>query len=104
MKINIFKIKIKKKFGKENFKPSPNFYWKIILWVMFLMILASFAFGLYLFMKINKETASLETNIGGQGDIIREERIDKVLEYFSEREKESIKVLNSVSPIIDPSL
>ena len=69
----------------------------------FVLILASCAFGLYLFMKISNESVAPVINVGKQ-DTIKKERLNKVLEYFSEREKKSIEILNSPSPIIDPSL
>lgn len=104
MNINIFKIKIKKKLRKENFQPNQNFYWRIIFLLAFLMILASFIFGLYFFMKTNKETSFIEENISEQADLVRKEKIEKVLKYFSEREKKSNDILNASSPVVDPSL
>lgn len=104
MKINIFNIKIKKKLKKENFQLKSNFYWKIVLCIMFLMILGSFIFGFFLSMKTNREAVLLNEDISRQTDMARKERIEKVLEYFSEREKKSADILNPSSSIVDPSL
>ena len=96
-------LKRKKKFKKGGLGIKPDLYWRYILYVTFALILLSCVFGLYLFMKINNESASPVINISGENSI-KKERIDKVLEYFSEREKKSIEILNSPSPIVDPSL
>ncbi len=102
MQIKFFKIK--KSFRKENFKINPDTYWKFILSMAFAIMILSFVFGFYLFRQINKKSILPMGSISGQIEIIKKERIDKVLEYFSKRKKKSIEILNSPSPIIDPSL
>lgn len=105
MQLKFFKINIKKNnIKKENFQPNPNLYWKIILYTIFLLILISFAFGFYFFTRTNKEMISLDENIKKQSEIVQKDRIEKVLEYFSERENKSAIILNSASPVVDPSL
>ncbi len=101
MKIKFFKRE--KKFKKGGFGVKPDLYWKYILFAIFSLILASCIFGLCLFIKINRELISPVTNTS-ERETIKKERLDKILEYFSEREKKSIEILNSPSPIIDPSL
>ena len=101
--MNLNFLKKKKKFKKGGLGIKPDLYWKYILCIAFLLIIFSCAFGLYLFMEINKESVLPVININEQ-NIVKKERIDKVLEYFSEREKKSLQILNSPSPIIDPSL
>jgi len=54
-------------------------------------------------MKIN-DASVLSVPGASEQETIKKERIDKILEYFSEREKKSIEIINSPSPIIDPSL
>ena len=46
----------------------------------------------------------LKKEVGGNIKIVRKEDIGKVLNYFSEREKKSTEIMNSLSPIADPSL
>jgi hypothetical protein len=96
-------LKKKKKFVKGGSGIKPDLYWRYILYTTFILIFLSCVFGIYLFMKINKESISpvLDTN---RQDTIKKERIDKVLEYFTERENKSSEILNSPSPIVDPSL
>jgi len=103
MKIEI--LKMKKSFKKGGFHTNPNIGWEFILCIAFVIILASFIFGFYLFKKTNEEfiIPITDTN-GGQVEMVKKERIKNVLEYFSEREKKSIEILNSPSPIVDPSL
>lgn len=102
MKIKFFKIK--KDYKKENFKINFNFYWKIVVILFFLSVVASFAFAYNLFMEVNKEDSSMiEKNSVKIGDK-EKEKIKDILEYFAEREKKSIEILNSKTSIIDPSL
>jgi cell shape-determining protein MreC len=96
-------LKRKKKFRKGGLGIKPDLYWRYILYVTFVLIILSFAFGFYLFMRINKEP-NLSVASVNRGDLIKKERIDKVLEYFKEREKKSAEILNSPSLIVDPSL
>ena len=104
MQIQIFKKQKTKKIKKENFKINVDFYWKLILSMAFLLIMVSFVFGFYLFRQINKEQI-LSTSGGSDTALTMEKkRIEKVLEYFSEREKKSADILNSPSSVVDPSL
>ncbi len=101
MRINF--LKKKKKFRKGGFGIKPDLYWSYIFCITFILIFASCAFGLYLFLGLNKELIVPVINTPEQ-DTIKKERLEKVLEYFKEREEKSTKILNSPSPIIDPSL
>ncbi|MEK9182471.1 MAG: hypothetical protein AAB809_00140 [Patescibacteria group bacterium] len=102
MEIKIFKIK--KKFKKGGIHVNPSVYWNIIQGITFFAIVGSFVFGFSLFRKINKEFISSAENTDKQAETISKERIDRALEYFSDRENKSESILNSPSPIIDPSL
>lgn len=102
MKIKIFKNK--KSFKKERPWINPNISWEIILCLSFVLIITAFIFGFNLFIQINKEFPVTGTGAGGQIKIVKKERIQKVLEYFTEREKKSTEILNSPAPIVDPSL
>lgn len=101
MQINLFKTK--KNFKKKKSEANPSFYWKVIVSLAFVLILTSFIFGYYVFNEMQKEA-----DLSGQGfakrQPIRKERLDKVLEYFSAREKKSIEIMNSAPPVVDPSL
>lgn len=97
-------FKKEKNFKKENSKPNLDLYWGIAVLFMFVTTLVSFAFGYYLFRQINKESAIETSGRNQQVESIRKERIDKVLQYFSKREERSNEILNSSSPIVDPSL
>lgn len=102
MDLKIFKIK--KKFKKSEHQPDPDFFWRMILSVTFVLVLASFAFGGYLFFKINNEDVDSELQYDGQAKKIGKERLDKVLQYFTERKNKSESIINSPAPVIDPSL
>lgn len=107
MKTEIFKIK--KSLKKGVFHVNPNIGWGLTLSLAFILILLFFIFGFYLFTQTDKELTLLSTQIAettpkGQIKIVTKEQIEKVLEYFSAREKKSTQILNSYSPVVDPSL
>ena len=101
--MNLKFFKKKKKFRKGGSGVKPNLYWKYILYVTFFLIIGSFVFGFYFFMKTN-EQLTLPTIKTSKKETIKKERLNDVLKYFTEREKKSTEILNTPSPIIDPSL
>ena len=101
MQIKFFKKE--KKFKKGGSSLNLNLYWKLAIYFMFVTALLAFFFGLYLFMKINNEPVISSGATGEQIETVKRERIEKVLEYFSERKKKSIEILNFPSPVVDPS-
>ncbi|MFA5778058.1 MAG: hypothetical protein WC870_01015 [Candidatus Paceibacterota bacterium] len=102
MKIKIFKNK--KSFKKGGVHTSPNTIWGFVLCAAFGLTLMFFIFGAYLFIQTKQEFVLPATNENGQAPKVNKERILKVLNYFFEREKKSVEILNSPSPIVDPSL
>jgi uncharacterized membrane protein len=102
MKINFFKIK--KHFKKGGLHINPDIYWEILLIMAFIIVLLFFSFDFSLFQTINKGFTTSNENAGSQPKTINKDRIDKVLQYFSDREKKSTQVLNSPVPVVDPSL
>ena len=102
MKIKFFKIK--KNFKKGNFQINPNFFWKIILSLALIIAVSSFVFGFYVFMNLNSEINPETDTTSAQAGTIKKDRLEKILKYFSDKEKKSAEILNSPSPIIDPSL
>lgn len=93
----------KKKFKKGGSGIKPDFYWRYIIYMSFILISASCIFAVFLFKKVNQNSILNDLDLKEQ-ETIKKERLDKVLEYFSKREQKSIEILNSPSPIIDPSL
>ncbi|MCX6752040.1 MAG: hypothetical protein NTZ87_00865 [Candidatus Nomurabacteria bacterium] len=106
MQIKFFKKEKKFKKQKESLWLNINVYWKLAVGFMFLIIILSGFFGYYSFQKINKEseTVSSGTDANSQIETVKKEKIDKVLEYFSQRKDKSSQILNSPAPVIDPSL
>ena len=102
MKIEIFKNK--KRFKKGGFRANPNIGWELILYIAFFLTAASLAFGIYLFIHTNAEFKMPDQSDNSSSRIVKKERVIKVLEYFSSREKKSAEILNSPAPFIDPSL
>jgi cell division protein FtsW (lipid II flippase) len=102
IKINLFKKE--KSFKKKDFTFHSNFYWRIILLCTTIIIILSFIFSYNLYIQISEEPVLPIENNDGQFPLVNKDRIDKVLNYFSEREKKSIEILNSPASVVDPSL
>jgi len=102
MKINIFKKK--KVFKKENFKLSPDIYWKIILGLFLSLIVITALFGFYVFSQINQELVFSTESLNSVKEKGKIEKTREALDLFLQREEKSKEILNSPSPVIDPSL
>lgn len=101
MQIKLFKTK--KNFKKKNLELNPNFYWKLIICLTFILAFVSFTFGYYFFIRIKEEPTFSAENTNKK-QVIEKERLEKVLEYFSTRKETSREILNSPVPVVDPSL
>jgi uncharacterized ion transporter superfamily protein YfcC len=102
--MNIDFFKNKKSFKKNNYQENPDVYWKMILWIVFFIVVISFIYGFFLFLQTNKD---FEITVSKSNDNLEKERIlrtDKMSNYFNERKNKSIEIINSTSPISDPSL
>jgi hypothetical protein len=105
MKIGLAKfLKKQKKFEKKDFMLDAFFYWKLAVLGAFLMIILFFFFGFYLFTKINREPDLSTLSEVRQIPTVDKNRMSEVISIFTEREKKSAEILNSPSPVVDPSL
>ena len=102
MKIKFFKKE--DNFKKKDFNLNPNFYWKIAVIFTFSFMALSFFFAYRLFNQIEGETTSPAGGISEQIPMVKEDRLKKVLFYFTEKEQRSAKVLITPSVTVDPSL
>ena len=100
MEINLFKTK--NNFKKKRIAPQADFYWKMMVLLVFIIMLGSFAFGYYIFNHVKEETFTSENIVKKQ--LAEKERLQKALEYFSAREKKSAEIIASPNPIVDPSI
>ena len=102
MKIDFFKKENNLK--KKNFTFNPAFYWELAVFIVFVIIILSFFFGYYLFVQINQNPV-LPATLGGEQTVtVSSDRLEEVLNYFSAREEKSNQIINSPSPVVDPSL
>lgn len=104
MEIKFFKKGKNFKKEKENLWLNVNFYWKLAVYFMFVVILLSSFFGYYLFKQTSKEPVLSTSSDDGQVETLKKERVEKILEYFSIRKQKSDQILYSPAPVIDPSL
>ena len=102
MKIEFFKKQ--NNFKKKDFTPNPGLYWKIAVFGTFFLITLVALFGYYLFAQINQEFVLPATNESGQVPTVDKNRVEKVLNYFSDREEKSKEVIANPAPVVDPSL
>ncbi|MFA6520064.1 MAG: hypothetical protein WCT44_00465 [Candidatus Paceibacterota bacterium] len=102
MKIQLFKKE--KHFTKKEFVFNANLYWKIATTLALIIIILSGVFGYRLFKQTNQEGAILNLNESRKTLIIKKDGLEKILNYFSEREKKSNQILNFPAPVVDPSL
>ena len=102
MKIEFFKKR--RNFKKGGISSGPDFFWNILLLIALLIILTSFVLGFILFRQVNKEPILSLEDINEKSQTLDKEKLEKVLEYFSDRKNKSTDILNSPSPIVDPSL
>lgn len=102
MKLEIFKPK--KKFRKGGFHTNPNIGWEIILFIGLVLIIVALVFGIYFFAQVSKENTEAASGGSSQIKIVKKDRINKAIEYFSARREKSAEILNSPAPVIDPSL
>ena len=91
-------------FKKRNSEINPNLFWISIFFAGFFLMLLAFVFGYYLFIKISTGSVLKIDDISGQVGTLKKEKIEKALEYFSLRKQKTSQILNSPSPVIDPSL
>ena len=103
MKIDFLKKKID--YKKKHFTFNPQLFWQIILCFTLVMVVAAFFFGFNLYMQTEQEAnSSVLKNTEQPAPYVDKSRIEKVLGYFSNREKNSDQILNSSSTVADPSL
>ncbi len=103
MKLNLNFLKKKKSFKKGGLHISPDVYWSIIQLSSLVLILGAFAFSFYLFKQINDGLASSALNTTNPTNSISKDRLEKVLQYFDDKNTISIQTINSPSLVVDPS-
>jgi|SRR3990167_6140748 len=101
MEIKIFKRK--RSFKKGGLHSDPNIFWEALLLLGFSVFVASCVFGFYLFRTISQKFTSLGDQVQSETRTVSKERINKILEYFSDKQQRSSEIINSPSPIVDPS-
>jgi hypothetical protein len=93
-------LKNKNKFKKGGIHIDREIYWNGCLAVGLLIIFAGAAYGFILFRGVSREQEPAPLDIG---KVIDKNALAKTLNYFNEREKNSENVINSPSPLADPS-
>ncbi len=97
-------FKLKDKFRNKEHQTDPDFYWRVVFGCTLVLVIAAFVFGINLFLKISKDDVSAVAQYNSEGQKINKTRIDKVLQFFADRKKESENILFTPSPQGDPSI
>ena len=103
MNIDLKIFSHKKHFKKRGASIKPHLYWRYILIFTFVLALLLCAFGWYLFIKVDRASNLPQINLDKQGEI-NETRILEALDYSKKKQEKSLDILNSPSPIVDPSI
>lgn len=104
MKLELNFTKKEKILKKDNYQLNADFYWRIILYIALVLIIGSMAFGFMLFQKTN-QALELTSEYGTSNPVVvKKERIEKVLEIFSERKSKTMQIITYPAEVVDPSL
>jgi len=104
IKIKFLNFKKEKHFKKKEFVFNTNSYWQVAVFVSLAIVVSFGVFGYYLFLQTSKEAAPRAVSESGEIPMIKTGSLEKALGYFSERAKKTSQILNSPSPVVDPSL
>ncbi len=104
MNLKFLKFKEKKVFKKGSDEINPNPFWNVVLMFTAIMIVFAFSFTFLVFQKVNKEVDASSSGVGSEAAVLPKERLDKILQYFQEKEEKSKEIFNAPAPVIDPSL
>ena len=99
--MNIFKFE--KKYKKKEHILNPRILWIMSLMVSFLIIIFSIMYGVIMLIDINKDFNPEGLQLMNETEKNREIRLEKAIEYFSNKKETTIRIINSNSPVVDPS-
>lgn len=103
MKINIKKIKFKKRFKKKQNFPKAGLFWDIAVAFFFLLVIFGAIFGYILHQKVDKDPFYTEP-IEIHTDQEKEEKLNNSLIFFQGRTDKALEIIFSPSRIVDPAL
>jgi len=103
MKLDFFKK------NKDSFKPkknnlNPNVYWIIIFFTGLFLTLCSFAFGFYMFAKVEKIIGEHPTSPELELLKVNRAGLNEVIEYFNKKHEIRNDILNTEPLVVDPSV
>jgi len=101
MEIKFFKKENKFKRDKQSLNTRKH--WNIIIRVLAVLILGSFVFGYYIFTQEGQDFSVDTASVASTHHKINKDKLQKILDLFSEREKKSLDILNNTTVIVDPS-
>lgn len=102
---DILKVFKKKKiWKKKEFEINPNLYWRYLLLMVLVVVIASFVFGFVVYNQIKSEPLYAPSTGSESERTDQKNRILEMLEYFEARADKSKTIIENPSTVVDPSL
>ena len=103
MELKLFKAK--KIFSHKSWSNNPQKHWHVGIIIFFSLLLVSFCFGAYFFIQGLNEIKIVETEEPKANfEMIKRDRLQKVLDIFEARKIKSEEILNQTPVFGDPSI
>ncbi len=96
--------KRKKILKKKNENIQPDLYWRIILNAAFVFAVVFVVFAYFSFMRVVKSPIMSGEEANLNNPTISRQRINSATKYFEDRRERSDYIINSPSPVVDPTL
>jgi hypothetical protein len=96
-------LKKKNNFKRKDFSIDVALYWELIVILGFFLILTTSIGSFILFREINQEPAGPVSGIDTKVPSVNKDELTKVLNYFQMRAERSQQILNSPTPVVDPT-
>lgn len=104
IKLNLLKKKKNNNLKKINYLINPKFYWRFVLFLICSMLLFSTLFGIYIYGESIADFNLSPENFVGYTEKVKKDRVENVLNLYSEKEKRVNDILENKEFLVDPSL
>lgn len=101
--MKIIFLNLKKNFRKKDYEVNPRKIWTGVLLLSAVIVFFSILYGWSSFNEISKAFNPQGLPKIDQAEKERKMRLEKILKDFSEREQKSQIIIDSPSPVVDPS-
>lgn len=103
MKISLHLPQKKKVYKKQNFSASLDLCWNAVLFAFFTVVIASFVFGFYMYIRVNKEPF-YSPHVSVELPEAEHAKLNRALSHFNELEAKSAEIKTAPAAMRDPSI